>query len=108
MIRETEGAIRGLLYTDAQSLAAEMVEGVREHGVEDAKGYALNFAIREDGIRATSRSTSVIANLVADVRRGVAIAAVDALTEYEAREIDSDPAEWLADRMHFRLTDIVR
>lgn len=108
MINETENAIKGLLHTDAQSLLSDFVGMVGEHGAAVVVQHAMDLVVREDGMRATSRSTSVIGNLVADVRRGVAFGVVRELTEYQNREKDGDPAEWLADRMVHRLTDIVR
>lgn len=108
MIYETENAIKGLLLTDAQSTLAEFVEGLTDHSVEDVKSFALDFVIRNDGLRVTSRSTSVIGNLVADVRRAVAAAVVEALTRYEEKGLYEDASEWLASHMVHRLTDIVR
>lgn len=110
MIRETEAAIRGLLHTDAESLVAQFVANVEEYGTEEVRRHALNLVIREDGMRATSRSTSVIGNLVADVRRSVSFGVATALEDFETRH-GNDPekaAAYVAEHMHHRLNDIVR
>jgi phage gp29-like protein len=111
---ETEKQITEALLNDARSVAAEFVDLLRNgEDVANVRVYATSLIVRADGVRVTSRSTSVIGNLVADVRRAVATTILMELNEYLTRETvrevgRPDPAEWLESRLVHRLTDIVR
>lgn len=74
--------IEGVLEQQRRETVDVFVDLMRKDGIESAHLEVVDWIVRADGGRATSRSTSVLANLAADVERAVLVAILAAITEY--------------------------
>jgi len=110
MKANTVSQIKSTLAAEVDELVANFVELLLDpsHKDEEVLRYALRMVREEDGFRVTSRSTSVIDNLVGDVRRSVAFAIADALTEWIANPGKETAAAHVQREMRFRAMEIVR
>lgn len=107
---DTRNIIEDALLNEANTVWHQLVELLDAHSTERAEQITIDFISRNDGHRVTSRSTSLISNLVADVRRATATAF---LTELRIASFYPDREGFtLRDRMEdigsHRITDIVR
>ena len=106
---ETRNIIETALRTEAENVWRDLVKLLEGLTVEQTEEVTLDVIVRHDGHRVTSRSTSVIGNLVADVRRATASAFLAALREANRfGHGDQQLRDHLTEVGYFRLTDIVR
>jgi chemotaxis regulatin CheY-phosphate phosphatase CheZ len=82
IVTSTTRVIGDALEQQRDTTVSHFYAIIREHGVEFARDAAIEWIVRADGRRATSRSTSVVTNLVADVERAIVTVVLDEITNY--------------------------
>lgn len=106
---DTRDIIETALRAEAENVWRDLVSLLDGLTVEKTEEITLDVIFRHDGHRVTSRSTSLVSNLVADIRRATASAFLFALREANRYgHEDKELRDHLTEVGNFRINDIVR